>query len=164
MTRGLWFALLCVVLAPGVALHAQAGAGAAGQEAEALRQQVLARWRARVRTELALTDQQAARLEQTENRYLAERRQIALQQRGVMSALRDQLDRGGNANADSVQQLLAARDADRAALLDLERRTDRELAAFLTPVQHARYQIMRQRLEERIQEMLRRRRARGMGP
>jgi len=161
MTRGLRHVLLLLALIPGPVLNAQGGGG--GQEAEALRQQVLARWRARVRTELELTNQQAARLEQTEDRYMAERRSIALRQRAVASALRDQLQAGSGANSDSVRQLMAERDANRGALLDLEQRTDRELAQFLTPIQQARYQVMRQRLEERIQEMVRRRRARQMG-
>jgi len=164
MNRGLWCAPLWLILTLGPAsvLHAQGGGGG-GPEAEALREQVLERWRARVRTELQLTDEQAARLAQTENRYLASRREIALRQRAVMSALRDQLA-AGTADPDSVRRLMDARDANRAALLDLERQTDLELARFLTPVQQARYQIMRQRLEERIQEVLRRRRARMMGP
>jgi hypothetical protein len=39
-----------------------------------------------------------------------------------------------------------------------------EMRAYLSPVQHARYQLMRQRLQEWIAEMRRQRRGRLLGP
>ncbi len=49
------------------------------------------------------------------------------------------------------------RDQNRAALAQLERDEEKEMAGYLTPVQRARYQFLRQRLQERIVEMRRQR-------
>ena len=73
----------------------------------------------------------------------------------MQEALRGQLQPGVAANADSVRRLMDARDQNRAALAQIERDEDKEIAGYLSPVQRARYQIMRQRLQERISEMRR---------
>jgi hypothetical protein len=61
-------------------------------------------------------------------------------------------------------KLLDARQENRAAMLQLERDEDKEIAHYLSPVQLARYQLMRQRLQEWINEMRRARRERMFGP
>ena len=75
-----------------------------------------------------------------------------------------QLQPGIAANADSVRRLMDARDQNRAALAQLERDEEKEMAAYLTPVQRARYQFLRQRLQERIVEMRRQRREQTIRP
>jgi hypothetical protein len=162
MKRILWVALL--LLAPALAAQNPGDSGRDRGQAQRLRQQVLARWRARVRTELQLNDDQAAKLQATEERFLARRRDIAEQQRAVVQELRDQLQPGVAANGDSVRKLMDARAQNRAALIELEGDEDREIAEYLSPVQHARYQLMRQRFQEWIAEMRRERRERTLGP
>ena len=81
-------------------------------------------------------------------------------------ALRGQLRPGVAANSDSVRRLMDARDRNRAALAEIDRNENREAAGYLTPVQQARYQMMREQLRRRIQEIREQRRRRGemMGP
>jgi hypothetical protein len=74
---------------------------------------------------------------------------------------------GEAANADSVKKLMDGFQAGRAEMFKIEQDEDREMAGYLTPVQQARYQMMRQRLQERVNEMREQRRGRmrpGMGP
>ena len=127
-------------------------------QVEMLRGQIRERWHARVRQQLELTDAQAAKLQATEDRFFERRRAVLVRQRAVIAGLRAQLQPGVAANADSVRALMDERDQNRAALLDLDREESREMAGYLTAVQLARYQVMRQRLQERILEMRRMRR------
>ena len=129
------------------------------QEAQTqhLRQQIRQRWQQVVRTQLDLTPDQATKLQATEDRFAAQRRGIVQRQRGVQEALRGQLQPGVAANADSVRRLMDARELNRATLAQIDHDEDREIAGYLSPVQRARYQIMRQRLQERIAEMRRQR-------
>jgi hypothetical protein len=163
MKRIGWLVLL--VLVPALAAQNPRGDSGGGPgQAQWLRQQVLARWRARVRTQLQLSDAQAAKLQATEDRFAAQRREISQRQRLVLQGLREQLQPGVAANPDSVRGLMDARDQNRAAMAQLEQGEDKEIAAYLSPVQHARYQLMRQRFQERIAEMQRERRERMLGP
>ena len=89
---------------------------------------------------------------------------MAQRQRAVQDAIRGQLQPGVAANADSLRRLMDARDQNRTALAQLDREEDKEMAGYLSPVQRARYQVMRQRLQERIAEMRRERRQQLMRP
>jgi Spy/CpxP family protein refolding chaperone len=155
--------LLLLVVAPAVAAQ-ESGETGGGAQAERLRQQIRQRWHLQVRRQLDLTDDQAARLQATEDRFFQQRREIQQRQRAVLQGLRGQLQPGAAADADSVRRLMDARDQNRAAIAQLDRDEDREMAAYLSPVQRARYQLMRQRLQERIAEMRRQRRERLFGP
>lgn len=154
--------LLMLLALPVLAAQNASDSGAGG-DAAWLRQAVLARWRGQVRNQLQLSDTQAAQLHATEDRFFERRREIALRQRSVVAALRDELQPGVAANPDSVRRLMDARDENRAALVSLEHDEDAEMAGYLNPVQRARYQLMRQRLQERITEMRRERRERLRG-
>jgi hypothetical protein len=163
MRRIGWLVLL--VLVPALAAqNPRRDPGRGPGQAQWLRQQVLARWRARVRTELQLTGDQAAKLQATEDHFFARRRDVAERQRFVVQGLREQLQPGVAANPDSVRRLMDARDQNRAEVAQIEQDEDKEIAGYLSPVQHARYQLMRQRFQERIAEMQRERRERMLGP
>jgi len=133
-------------------------------QTQQLRQQVRGRWRQAVRVQLDLTPDQAAKLQATEDHFAAGRRDMAQRQRAVQDAIRGQLQPGVAANADSLRRLMDARDQNRTALAQLDREEDKEMAGYLSPVQRARYQVMRQRLQERIAEMRRERRQQLMRP
>src|SRR5882672_8219763 len=90
-----------------------------------------------VRKELGLTDDQAAKLHATHERFEPQRHKIMERQRAIHEALRGQLQPGVAANADSVTKLLDARQQNRAAMIQLGRDADRELAGYLNPVQRA---------------------------
>jgi len=157
MKRIAW--LLLFVVTPAVAAQQPGGSGG-GIQAERLRQQIRQRWNVQVRRQLNLTDDQAAKLHATEDRFFRRRQEIQRRQRAVLQGLRSQLQPGVDADADSVRTLMDAREQNRAAIAQLDREEDRETTAYLSPVQRARYQLMRQRLQERIAEMRRDRRMR----
>ncbi len=164
MTRFLWI-LLLVTAAPALAAQNPPDTSDEGQVQE-LRRQIRRRWNERVGRELNLSDAQAAKLRATEDRFFERRREIAQRQRAVNEALRGQLQPGVAANSDSVRKLMDAREQHRQAFAQLERDEDQEIAGYLNPVQHARYEMMREQLRRRIQEIREQRRARGqmMGP
>ena len=164
MKRFLFVMLLALVLP---ALAAQTPADTSGDaEAEQLRQQIRERWNARVRQDLNLSDDQAAKLQGTEQKFTQQRVDLAQRQRGINEGLRGQLRPGVAANSDSVRKLMDARDRNRTALAEVDRNENREVSGYLTPVQQARYQMMREQLRRRIQEIREQRRRRGemMGP
>ncbi len=150
--RHILLALVCAVMGPLAAQNPPDTSEAA--QTQQLRERIRQRWHQVVRTQLGLTSDQATKLQATEDRFAAQRRDIARRQRGVQEALRGQL----------VRRLMDARDQNRAALAQIERDEDKEIAGYLSPVQRARYQIMRQRLQERISEMRRQRRQQLLPP
>src|SRR2546426_10316174 len=160
--RRLWWVLLFSALVP--ALRAQTPPDTSDEaEAQQLRQEIRQRWNQRVRRDLDLTDAQATKLQASEQKYLQQRVDIAQRQRAVNEALRRQLQPGVAANPDSVRRLMDTREHNRAALGQLDRDEDKEVGGYLTPVQHARYQMMREQLRRRIQEIREQRRARVQG-
>jgi Spy/CpxP family protein refolding chaperone len=70
---------------------------------------------------------------------------------------------GVAANADSVRKLMDGMRAGRSEMLKIEQDEDQEMSGYLTPVQRARYQQMREHLMRRVNEMRQERRGR-MGP
>ena len=161
MKRIAWLLLLVVARASAAQQPADTGGGG---QAEQLRQQIRQRWHVQVRRQLNLTDDQAAKLDGTEERFFQQRRAIQQSQRAVLQELRAQLQPGVAADPDSVSKLMDAHDVNRAAIAQLDRDEDIEMAGYLSPVQRARYQLMRQRLQERIVEMRRQRRDRLLDP
>jgi hypothetical protein len=160
MQRGWW---LVVTLLAVSGLRAQAPVDTSDDaEVQQLQQRIRQRWNERVRQDLKLSNDQASHLQATEGRFLERRRELGRNQRAVADALHAQLQPGVAANSDRVRQLMDARDRNRAALAQLERDEDREIGGYLSPVQHARYQVMREQLRRRIQEI--REQRRGMGP
>src|SRR5881409_487463 len=84
------FVMLLALALP--ALEAQTRSDTSGEaEAEQLRQQIRQRWNARVRQELNLSDDQAAKLQGTEQKFTQQRVELAQRQRTVNEALRGQL-------------------------------------------------------------------------
>ena len=104
---------------------------------------------AHIKQDLGLTDDQAAKLHATHERFEPQRRKIMERGRAIHEALRGQLQPGVAANADSVTKLLDARQQNRAALMQLGREADKELAGYLTPVQRARLEMKRERIRAR---------------
>jgi Spy/CpxP family protein refolding chaperone len=155
--------VLFLVVAPVMAAQQPTDTGR-GVPPERLRQLIRQRWNGQVRRQLNLTDDQAAKLHATENRFFQRRREIQQRQGAVLQALHAQLQPGVAADSDSVRVLMDAREQNRLAIAQLDRDESMEMRAYLSPVQHARYQLMRQRLQEWIAEMRRQRRGRLLGP
>src|SRR3990172_2534569 len=163
--KRLWMLSVAVLLVPGLA--AQEPLPPRGRpdsaDTERLRVQIEERFAQRVQRELRLTPDQATKLRASQERFGTRRRALMRQQIERRMALQDQMQPGVAANGDSVKKLMDGFQAGRAEMLKIEQDEDREMAGYRTPVQRARYQMMRQRLFERVNEMREQRRAR-MGP
>jgi len=138
----------------------------AGVEGAPRRQQLEARLRQQLwrvtKNRVGLTDEQMTRLAETSRPFETQRRQLAMQERNERLALRREILAGVNANQDRVATSL-----DR--VLELQRRRaqlqideQRALAAFMTPVQRAKYAALQEQLRRRA-ENLRGQRARQPG-
>ena len=162
--KRLWL-ILSLALAPGLAAQDPAAPQQPDTaEAERLRAQIEERFSQHVQQELRLTPDQAMRLRASQERFGTERRALMRQQLQRRRGLEDQMQPGVAANADSVKRLMDGIQSGRAAMLKIEQDEDREMAGYLTPVQRARYQRMREQLMRRVNEMREQRRAERMGP
>jgi len=94
---------------------------------------------------LGLSADQAAKLEATRARFAPQRRALMARRRAIFEGFRGQLQPGIAANADSVRKLLDARDQNRGAFAQLQRDEEKEIAGYLSPVQRARLDLLRER-------------------
>jgi hypothetical protein len=133
-------------------------------EAVRLRTQIEQRFSERVQQELKLTPDQTTKLRASQERFGTRRRALMQQQMARRRALDDQMQPGVAANSDSVRNLMDGIRGGRAEMFKIEQEEDQEMSSYLTPVQRARYQHMRERFMERVGEMRQMRREReGMG-
>jgi len=157
---------LAVVLAPCLAAQQRDSMRGPSDTAEAgrLRAQIEQRFNDRVTQELNLNTDQATKLRATQERFGARRRDVMQQQIARRQALDNQMQPGIAANSDSVRKLMDGIQTGRAEMVKIEQDQDREMSGYLTPVQRARYQQMRERLMQRVGEMrMERREGRGFG-
>jgi hypothetical protein len=132
-------------------------------EAGRLRREIEQRFSNRVQQDLKLTPDQATKLRATQEQFGTRRRTLMQQQMERRRALDDQMRPGIAANPDSVRKLMDGIHAGRAEMLKIEQDQDREMSSYLTPVQRARYQQMREQFIQRVGEMRREGRGQGFG-
>lgn len=161
MKRLGWVLAFAVTFAPEFAAQQPQPVDTA--EAERLRARIEERFAQHVQQELRLTPDQATKLRASQERFGTRRRALMRQQMERRMALHDQMQPGVAADADSVKKLMDGFQAGRGEMLKIDQDEDREMASYLTPVQRARYQEMRARLHQRLNEMREQRRGR-MGP
>jgi len=131
--------------------------------AEQLRAQIEQRFTERVRDELKLSADQTTKLRASQEKFGTRRRALMRQQMERRRALEDQMQPGVAANADSVNKLMDGIRTGQAEMLRIGQEEDREMSGYLTPVQRARFQRMRERFLTRVGEMRREGVGRGMG-
>ena len=146
---------LVIALAALVALAVPASAQVAGNRGR-LEQQVRERIGRVVQQQLGLTDAEAQRLQQVNQRYEAQRRDLVRQEREARIGLRRELQRGDSASQPRTDTLLDALLDVQRRRLDLVQAEQRDLAQFLTPVQRARYLALQDQMRRRVEEMRRR--------
>ncbi len=122
-----------------------------------LRQLIEQRFGERLREELGLTDDQASKLRISLAAMAARRRGMEQDERKMRQALAGQLRPGVAANADSVARLVDALTAHRVAYAQTFKDEMRDLSTLLNPVQRGQYLMLRDRLMQRAEEVLRRR-------
>lgn len=159
MRKLIW--VLGLAVAPALAAQDSAGPPDSVQR-ERLQEEIDRRFGQVVQQRLGLTGDQNAKLRATEERFRARRRTILQRQLALRFALDGQMRPGQAADADSVRRLMDGIQGNRVELLQLEQDQDREMAGYLTPVQRAQYQMLRERLLARLREV-RRERALGRG-
>ncbi len=155
MRKLVW--VLALALAPGLAGQQDSAAPPDSGERERLQRLIEARVANVVPRQLRLTNDQAARLRATEERFRARRRDIVRRQLALRFALNGEMCPGCAAEPDSVRKLMDGIDANRGDLFRMQQEQDRELAGYLTPVQRAQYQMLRERLIRRLGEVRRER-------
>lgn len=144
--------LLSVLLIAGLTTPLLAQDSGAPHHRPRLRERVERRFGERIREELQLTDDQAAKLRDVARENGARRHELRRRERALKRSLEEQLRAGEGADQDSVARLTRE-------LLDLRveyAESWREEAgnlSFLTPVQRARLMVMRERLLHRVHEM-----------
>jgi hypothetical protein len=129
----------------------------AGAENAPRRQQLEARLRQQLwrvtKNRVGLSDEQMTRLAQASRPFEAQRRQLAVQERTERLALRREILAGANADQDRIALSL-----DR--VLEMQRRRaqlqideQRALAAFMTPIQRAKYAALQEQLRRRAENL-----------
>ena len=139
-------------------LAAAAGPLAAQQEPDTLsrstllRERIERRFAERVKQELALSDEQAAKLKTLALEYAGRRRELRQREQDLRGALDAQIRDGTTADQDSVARLTKEVLNLRVEYAENWREEMGKLS-FLTPVQRARLLVMRERLIQRVHEM-----------
>ena len=142
-----------LTLTVAAAARSQAVTAAPQGNRPALEQQFRERTAKLVQQRLGLTDAQLARLEQTNARYAPQLRRLATQERDIRSQLRQEMTAGNSANQQHVSDLLDAALRLQRERLDLVQTEQKELSAFLTPVQRARYIALQAQFGKRAREL-----------
>jgi hypothetical protein len=155
---------LAVLLVPALAAQQRDSVRQRPDSAQAaqLRARIEDRFNQRVQENLNLSTDQTTKLKATQEKFSAQRQTLMQQQRARREALDNQMQPGVAANGDSVNKLLDGLQQGRAQMVKLEQDQDTEMAKYLTPVQRARYQQMREGIMRRVTEMRMERRP-GMG-
>lgn len=148
-------ALLAIgLLALSSVARAQAGPGLG---AEQLRRMVVQRFLENYRVQAGLTDEQYGKVQTVVRGAFERRRAIQERQRALVQELEAQMRPGVAANPDSVTALLDRLLQIQGEEVDQARAEQRELAQFLTPVQRAQFVLAFTRLEQQIDQVVRRR-------
>jgi Spy/CpxP family protein refolding chaperone len=136
----------------GIRAGRQAFGGQANQQA--LARQVRQEFAAVVRRQLNLTDDQARQLQSVDGRFRQQRNTLLRDERqvrlGLAAAMRDSTTPPDQAKIAQYMDQLVQAQHRRATLLEAEQK---ELSAFLTPLQRAKYQSLNEQLIQRIRQM-----------
>jgi hypothetical protein len=144
---------ILAVLSMAPRLRAQDTLAPDPRAAERLRLQIEQRFGERVKEELGLSDDQAARMRVAMATITARRREMEQEERKMRQALAFQLRPGVAANSDSVAKLVESLTNHRVAYAQTFKDEMRELSGILNPVQRGQYLMLRDRLMQRAQEL-----------
>lgn len=150
-------AMMCVALgaAPSIAQQTTPTNPPAARDSgrARLEGQLRQRFARVVRERVGLNDEQMNRLQQIETRFEQQRRPLALEERSARLTLRGQLVNEPAADQKQVDALITK-------LLDIQKRRialveqeQRELGAFMTPVQRAKFLAIQEQLRRRVNQM-----------
>lgn len=98
-----------------------------------------------VQKRLGLTDEQSAKLRATTGRFAQQRQQLMLREREARRTLRMQTALGDSADQRAIAQQLDALVSMQQRRVQLVADEQKELAAFLTPLQRAQFLALQER-------------------
>ncbi|MEO5798212.1 MAG: hypothetical protein ABIZ70_10675 [Gemmatimonadales bacterium] len=137
----------------GVFLATPAAAQKPGGRAALLRGRIEEQFARRMQTELGLSDETAGRMQRVVVTWATRRRALEEDERRLRQSLNLQLRPGVAANSDSVGAFVDELTANRVAYAQSFRDEMRDLTPILTPVQRGQFQLLRDRLLLRMQEV-----------
>ena len=153
-------AMVCAAMAPAAAQRANRSPAQAGEPAQgrALERQFRERFAEVVRRRLNLNDSQMRQLGQVNDRYERQRMMLLREERQMRQALRAEVLAGDSADQARVGELLDRALTIQRQRLDIAEREQRDLAAFMTPVQRAMYVGIQDDLRRRLEDVRQQRR------
>lgn len=144
-----------LVLFSAVDSAAQQATGKPAPNRAALERQLRERTAEITRTRLGLNDVQMQQLERVNSRFAPQLTSVATQERDARRQLRQQMMAGNQADQARVSDLIDTSlrlQKQRIVLIEAEQK---ELAAFLTPVQRARYIALQAQFRNRADQLSR---------
>ena len=142
---------IAMVLVPLSSATAQQ-ADSTSPRADSLRHRIEERFASRAQEQLGLTNEQTAKLRASSQQFGTRRHDLRGREQRLRGALAAQLRPGVAANQDSVAKLTDAMIDLKVASAQASRDEMKELSKYLTPVQRARFFVMRERMAHRVQE------------
>lgn len=124
-----------------------------GRQRQQLLQRIRVQFEQIVRRRLQLTDDQLARLRETNRRFAPQRQALAGHERNIRQAIRAELQPGVPTDEHHVAVLMDSLFAIQRERLDMVQSEQRELATFLTPSQRVRYYALQEQLRRRVEAM-----------
>jgi hypothetical protein len=109
-----------------------------------------------VKNRLNLSDAQMTQLQRVNQRFERQRLQLLVKERQTRRELRDEIQLGEAGNSQHVAELVDRGFPIQRQRLDLAESEQRELAAFMTPLQRAQYLGIQEQIRRRMEEMRRR--------
>ena len=111
-------------------------------------------WRV-TKEQLGFSDEQMLQLERTSQRYDLQRRALAQQEKAQRVVLRTEMLANTEANQSAIAAALDQIHAAQVRRLELQGEEQTELAAFMTPLQRARFTTLQEQVRRRLQELAR---------
>jgi periplasmic protein CpxP/Spy len=110
-----------------------------------------------VRQQVGLNDDQMRRLAPITQRYEQQRRQLQMQERDARVGLRQLVLGPQTADSAQVERLLQQLIGVQKRRVELLESEHRELAAFMSPMQRAKYAALQERIRRQLEQMRQRR-------
>jgi hypothetical protein len=111
-------------------------------------------WRA-AKARVGFSDDQMRRLEQTSRRYDERRRSLAQDEKTQRVALRREILADTAADQNAINASLETLHQLQQQRLDLQAEEQKEFAAFMTPLQRAKFLALQEQVRRRMQELVR---------
>ncbi|HEV7703457.1 MAG TPA: hypothetical protein VGO46_04155 [Gemmatimonadaceae bacterium] len=161
MMRSRLFVLALSLACATVPLRAQ---GEAGESQRPVVQALQRRIAEVVQRTLGASDEQMRRLGEVNRKYQAERKELNQKDREARQAIRAEVLRDSLADQDKVSRILDDLVAVQRQRLDVFVREQHDLAAFLTPVQRAKYATLQEGLRKKVDQLRQKRQENGLAP